>query len=98
MIITPDRCGKSELVNEIAREVFATELDEAKKAKKLQYLARIFAQVTLPHSNPDGNEYVRKNGYLIRSIWTPSHFGLLCGTFIDKSAHLYLRDATLLIA
>ena len=79
MIITPDRYGKSVLVNEIAREVFATELDEAKKAGTLGYMARILAQVTLPHSKPEGNEYVRKNGYLTLSILAPSHIGLPYG-------------------
>jgi hypothetical protein len=79
MIITPDRYGKSVLVNEIAREVFATELDEAKKAGTLGYMARILAQVTLPHSKPEGNEYVRKNGFLTLSILAPSHVGLPYG-------------------
>lgn len=79
MIITPDRYGKSVLVNEIAREVFAAELDEAKKAGTLGYMARILAQVTLPHSRPTGNKYVRKNGYLTLSILSPSHIGLPYG-------------------
>ncbi len=79
MIITPDRYGKSVLVNEIAREVFAEELDEAKKAGTLGYMARILAQVTLPHSKPTGNEYVKKNGYLTLSILSPSHIGLPYG-------------------
>ncbi len=79
MIITPDRYGKSVLVNEIAKEVFAAEIDEAKKAGTLGYMARVLAQVTLPHSKPEGNEYVKKNGYLTLSILAPSHIGLPYG-------------------
>ncbi len=79
MIIVPDRYGKSVLVNEIAKEVFAAEIEEAKKAGTLGYMARVLAQVTLPHSKPNGNEYIKKNGYLTLSILSPSHIGLPYG-------------------
>ena len=79
MIITPDRYGKSVLVNKIAEEIFAAEIEEAKKAGTLGYMARVLAQVTLPHSKPNGNEYVKKNGYLTLSILSPSHIGLPYG-------------------
>ncbi len=47
---------------EIAQEVFAVEIEAARRTGNLGYMARMFAQVNLPHSRPAGSEYVRRNG------------------------------------
>ena len=66
-------------LGDIAREVFASEVEAARQTGNLGYMARIIAQVTLPHSNPEGNEYVRRNGRLTLSVLAPSHVGLPYG-------------------
>lgn len=64
---------------EIAREVFAAEAEAARGTGNLGYMARVLAQVTLPHSRPEGNEYVRRNGHLTLSVLAPEHIGLPYG-------------------
>ena len=66
-------------LGEIAREVFASEIEAARRTGNLGYMARVLAQVTLPHSRPEGNEYVRHNGRLTLSVLSPSHVGLPYG-------------------
>ncbi len=41
----------------IAAEVFAAEIEMARRTENLGYMARVMAQVTLPHSKPTTNEY-----------------------------------------
>jgi hypothetical protein len=67
------------LLGDIASEVFAAEIETARRTGNLGYMARIMAQVTLPHSRPEGNEYVRRNGRLTLSVLAPSHVGLPYG-------------------
>ena len=66
-------------LGDIATEVFAAEIEAARRTGNLGYMARILAQVTLPHSRPEGNEYVRRNGRLTLSVLAPSHVGLPYG-------------------
>jgi hypothetical protein len=56
--------------------MFAAEIEAARRTGNLGYMARILAQVTLPHSRPEGSEYVRRNGRLTLSVLAPSHIGL----------------------
>lgn len=67
------------LLGDVASEIFADELEAARRTGSLGYMARIMAQVTLPHSRPAGNEYVRQNGRLVLSVLAPSHVGLPYG-------------------
>lgn len=60
----------------IALEALAYELAEAREAGELGFYARVMAQVTLPHSRPADNEYVRRNGDLTLSMWAPAEVGL----------------------
>jgi hypothetical protein len=60
----------------VALEALARELAEAREAGELGFYARVMAQVTLPHSRPADNEYVRRNGDLTLSMWAPAEVGL----------------------
>src|ERR1035441_3325503 len=66
-------------LGEIAREVFAAEIEAARRTGNLGYMARVLSQVTLPHSRPTGTEYVRRNGNFSLSILAPSDPGLPYG-------------------
>jgi hypothetical protein len=63
----------------IAAEVFGAEVEMARRTENLGYMARVMAQVTLPHSKPMVNEYTRRNGKLTLSMWAPEHIGLPYG-------------------
>ena len=67
------------MLGDLASEVFAEEFEAARRTGNLGYMARIMAQVTLPHSKTAGNEYVRRNGLLTLSVLAPSHVGLPYG-------------------
>jgi hypothetical protein len=71
--------GGPSLLADVAGEVFAAEVEAARRSGNLGYMARILAQVTLPHSRPNGSEYVRRNGHLTLSVQAPSHIGLPYG-------------------
>ena len=66
-------------LNAIAAEVFAAEVEMARRTENLGDMARVMAQVTLPHSKPTMNEYTRHNGGLTLSMWSPLHVGLPYG-------------------
>jgi hypothetical protein len=66
-------------LSEIAAEVFGVELEIAHRTANLGYMARVMAQVTMPHSKPSTNEYTRRNGKLTLSMWSPQHVGLPYG-------------------
>jgi hypothetical protein len=65
--------------SEIAAEVFGAEIETARRIGNLGYMARVLAQVTLPHSRPDGNEYIRHNGNFSLKVLAPSQPGLPYG-------------------
>lgn len=58
----------------------AIELDEARRAGFLGFMARVMAQASLPHSAVEGAEYRRINGDFVLSIMTPQHIGLPYGS------------------
>jgi hypothetical protein len=64
---------------EIATEALAAEAHEAGIAGEAGYMARVFAQVSLPHSRPTAAEYVRHNGVLTLSVSAPTSIGLPYG-------------------
>lgn len=67
-------------VSEIAAEIFGAEIEAARRSANLGYMARLLAQVTMPHSKPATNEYTKRNGKLILSMWAPQHVGLPYGS------------------
>jgi len=71
-VVPPASGGSGLLLSDIAREVFADEVEAARRTGNLGYMARVLAQVTLPHSKPEGNEYVRRNGRLTLAVLSPS--------------------------
>lgn len=64
----------------LVEDYFGRELEEARQAGELGYMARVFAQVTLPHSRVVGPEYVRRNGLLTLSVMAPSVVGIPYGS------------------
>lgn len=66
-------------VRNIAEEVFGAELDAARRSANLGYMARVMAQVTLPHSRRDTNSYTRRNGRMTLSMLAPEHIGIPYG-------------------
>ncbi len=66
-------------ISSIAEEVFGYEVEAARQTANLGYMARVMAQVTLPHSRPTTNEYTRHNGRMTLSMWSPEHIGLPYG-------------------
>jgi hypothetical protein len=59
--------------------VFGADIEVARRMGNLGYMARVLAQVTLPHSRPSGTEYVRRNGDFSLRILAPSEPGLPYG-------------------
>lgn len=66
-------------LSEIALEVFGADVEMVRRTASLGYMARVMAQVTMPHSKPTTNEYTRRNGKLVLSMWAPQHVGLPYG-------------------
>jgi Plasmid encoded RepA protein len=67
------------LLGDLAVEVFGAEVEAARRASNLGYMARVMAQVTLPHSRPPTNTYTRRNGNLTLSMFAPEHIGIPYG-------------------
>jgi len=61
-------------------EALAVEVEDAKKAGTLGYMARALIQATLPHKATPGNEFHRENGYFSMTILAPSKIGLPYGS------------------
>ena len=64
----------------IAAEVFASELEEARRAGAIGYMTRVMAQATMPHSNPNSPSFERSNGLLTLSIFAPASVGIPYGS------------------
>ena len=58
----------------------AVELEQAKQAGMLGYMARALTQATLPHSKITGNEFKRMNGLFRLTITADSEVGLPYGS------------------
>jgi len=70
----------SEKANRLIAEWQQKEALEAKKEGFLGFMARAFVQVSLPHSQHSGNEFVRKNGNFTLTLLAPSKTGLPYGS------------------
>lgn len=77
--MTNDSSATAFHLSEIAAEVFAAEVEMARRTENLGYMARVMTQVTLPHSKPTVNEYTRRNGKLTLSMLSPEYIGLPYG-------------------
>ena len=67
-------------INELIEVALAIEAEGAKHAGALGFMARVLAQATLPHSEPAGNEFTRRNGAFELTILSPSSVGLPYGS------------------
>ncbi|NCB31709.1 MAG: pirin [Clostridia bacterium] len=67
-------------LQEVITETLALEVEDAKKAGKLGYMARALIQATLPHKAAVSNEFVRDNGLFSLTIIAPSKVGLPYGS------------------
>lgn len=65
---------------ELIVQTFRGELEEAKRAGALGFMARAMTQATIPHSKVEGTEFVRKNGDFSLTIFTRSKIGLPYGS------------------
>lgn len=64
----------------IITESLAVEVEDAKKAGRLGFMARTLIQATLPHKAAASNEFVRDNGLFSLTIMAPSKVGLPYGS------------------
>lgn len=67
------------LTRQLIEEALAIEVQEAKAAGALGYMARVLVQATLPHSRLAGNEFERRNGAFSLVMLAPSRIGLPYG-------------------
>lgn len=63
-------CDKAELI----------EIEDAKEADALGYMARSLVQTALPHSDPKTNEFTRINGHYMLTMLAPSSVGIPFGS------------------
>jgi hypothetical protein len=67
-------------INQLLSEALAIEASEAKEAGALGFMARALTLATMPHSKPEGNEFIRKNGSFTMTMLAPSSIGLPYGS------------------
>ena len=67
-------------LQKIVSESLAVEVEDARKAGKLGYMARALVQATLPHKATTANEFQRENGLFSLTILAPSRVGLPYGS------------------
>lgn len=67
-------------INELISEALAMEIEEAKEAGQLGFMARSLVQATMPHRKIEGNEFKRTNGAFTLSMLAPSDIGLPYGS------------------
>lgn len=61
-------------------EALAIEVESAREAGALGFMARAMVQATLPHRKVEGTEFQRKNGAFTLSLQAPSRIGLPYGS------------------
>ena len=62
-------------------EALAIEAEAAAEAGMVGYMARVLVQATMPHSRPETNEYIRRNGNLTVAMSALSDIGLPYGSY-----------------
>ena len=71
---------KKENIDKLIREALAIEIETAKEAGSIGYMARALVQATLPHKKTNGNEFERKNGLFKLTILSSLKIGLPYGS------------------
>jgi hypothetical protein len=57
-------------INDYVDEILAIDEEEARKAGAIGYMARCMVQASMPHSKPQGNEFIRRNGSFRLAMWS----------------------------
>jgi hypothetical protein len=64
----------------LIQQALAIEVESAKEAGALGFMARAMVQATLPHKRVEGNEFERRNGAFTLSLMAPAKIGLPYGS------------------
>lgn len=75
-----DSDNKDMLIEKRIAEALAIEAQDAKEAGALGFMARAFAQATIPHRKVEGNEFSRNNGNFTLTILASSKVGIPFGS------------------
>lgn len=67
-------------VEKLINEALAIEIESAKEAGALGFMARAMVQATLPHKKVEGSEFERRNGAFTLHLLSPARIGLPYGT------------------
>jgi len=71
----------SKNVTRLVDETFAMEVQEAREAGALGYMARVLVQATMPHKKVEGDVFERRNGALSLAMIAHPGVGLPYGTY-----------------
>ncbi|MBP9145745.1 MAG: pirin [Thermoanaerobaculia bacterium] len=72
---------KARRAGSLIRQALYLDQEDAYAAGEVGFLARALVQATLPHSDPNANEFVRRNGHFTLSILAPKDVGLPYGRY-----------------
>jgi hypothetical protein len=75
-----DNSDPSRQLEKIISAALAIEMEAAKDAGALGFMARAMVQATMPHKNIPGNEFSRNNGNFTMTMLAPSNVGLPYGS------------------
>lgn len=67
-------------IEKLINEALAIEIESAKEAGALGFMARAMVQATLPHKKVAGSEFERRNGAFTLHLLAPAKIGLPYGT------------------
>lgn len=67
--------------NKLIDAAIAIETEEAKEAKALGYMARVFAQASLPYNQVNENYYIRNNGLIKLKVISDPEIGVPFGAY-----------------
>lgn len=77
---TPEPSANSANIERLVNEALAIELEDAKEAGTLGFMARAMTLATLPHRAVSGSVFQRKNGSFTLTLMSPPDVGLPFGT------------------
>ena len=67
-------------LDKLIAESIAIEMEEAREAGTIGFMARVLTQATMPHKAIPGNEFKRRNGSFSLTMLSPSEIGLPYGS------------------
>jgi hypothetical protein len=66
-------------IQELIEKAYLLDIEDARIAGRLGFIARALVQATMPHSKPEDNEFERRNGDFYLAMWSPRPIGLPYG-------------------